>query len=89
MLNANGVEHIFFNPGGERGLLLATIAKYRILGKTGPPAVDWGRYNINVNCITPGVKHPLTRRTIAAWATPEQINERIPLAYMGESRGSG
>lgn len=66
-----------------------TIAKYRILGKTGPPAVDWGRYNINVNCITPGVKHPLTRRTIAAWATPEQINERIPLAYMGESRGSG
>ncbi|MFC2038443.1 thiamine pyrophosphate-dependent enzyme [Chloroflexota bacterium] len=37
--NANGVEKIFFNPGGEMGLLLATIAKYRILGKPCPQLI--------------------------------------------------
>ncbi|MFC1921234.1 thiamine pyrophosphate-requiring protein [Chloroflexota bacterium] len=36
VLNAYGVEHIFFNPGGEQGALLATIAKYRLLGKPCP-----------------------------------------------------
>ncbi|MEK7353624.1 MAG: thiamine pyrophosphate-dependent enzyme [Chloroflexota bacterium] len=36
VLNANGVEHIFFNPGGEMGALLATISKFRILGKQTP-----------------------------------------------------
>jgi len=38
-LNAHGVEHIFFNPGGEQGALLATIAKYRLLGKPCPRLV--------------------------------------------------
>ncbi len=36
VLNANGVEHIFFNPGGEMGPILATIAKYRVSGKPAP-----------------------------------------------------
>ncbi len=36
VLNANGVEHIFFNPGGEQGATLATIAKYRVSGKPCP-----------------------------------------------------
>ena len=36
VLNANGVEHIFFNPGGEQGPILATISKYRISGKPAP-----------------------------------------------------
>ena len=36
VLNANGVEHIFFNPGGEQGPTLATVAKYRVSGKPTP-----------------------------------------------------
>jgi acetolactate synthase-1/2/3 large subunit len=36
VLNANGVEHIFFNPGGEMGALLATISKFRMQGKPAP-----------------------------------------------------
>lgn len=36
VLNANGVENIFFNPGGEQGPTLATIAKYKVSGKPSP-----------------------------------------------------
>lgn len=39
VLNAHGVEHIFFNPGGEMGSLLATISKFRILGKSTPQLI--------------------------------------------------
>jgi len=39
VLNAHGVEKIFFNPGGEQGPLLATISKFRILGKKAPQLV--------------------------------------------------
>jgi acetolactate synthase-1/2/3 large subunit len=39
VLNANGVEKIFFNPGGEQALLLATIAEYRLQGKLCPQLV--------------------------------------------------
>src|SRR4030042_2408382 len=36
VLNANGVEHIFFNPGGEQAAIQATIAKFRLSGKRTP-----------------------------------------------------
>lgn len=39
VLNANGVEHIFFNPGGEMGSLLATISRFRLLGKRTPQLI--------------------------------------------------
>jgi acetolactate synthase-1/2/3 large subunit len=39
VLNANGVEKIFFNPGGEQASLLATIARYRLQGKPAPQLV--------------------------------------------------
>jgi len=36
VLNANGVEHIFFNPGGEMAAIQATIAKLRTSDKRAP-----------------------------------------------------
>lgn len=39
VLNANGVENIFFNPGGEQGSILATISKYRVSGRPSPRLV--------------------------------------------------
>jgi acetolactate synthase I/II/III large subunit len=36
VLNANGVENIFFNPGGEQATIQATISRYRIAGKRAP-----------------------------------------------------
>ncbi|MEK7353622.1 MAG: SDR family NAD(P)-dependent oxidoreductase [Chloroflexota bacterium] len=61
-------------------------AKAGVINLTRSLAVDWGKYNINVNCIAPGIINtPLTQRTIASWSTPEQINERIPLGYMAEA----
>ncbi len=39
VLNANGVEDIFFNPGGEQAPMLATIAKFRSSDKRAPRLV--------------------------------------------------
>jgi len=61
-------------------------AKAGVINLTRSLAADWGKYKINVNAIAPGViDTPLTRRTIAAWSTPEQINQHIPLGRMGEA----
>jgi NAD(P)-dependent dehydrogenase (short-subunit alcohol dehydrogenase family) len=61
-------------------------AKAAVIQLTRTLAVDWGKYRINVNCISPGVINtPLTQRTIAVWETPEQIRQRIPLEVMGEA----
>jgi NAD(P)-dependent dehydrogenase (short-subunit alcohol dehydrogenase family) len=61
-------------------------AKAAVIQLTRTLAVDWGKYGINVNCISPGVINtPLTQRTIAVWETPEEIKARIPLEVMGEA----
>lgn len=61
-------------------------AKAGVINLTRSLAVDWGKHRINVNAIAPGViDTPLTRRTLAAWSTREQISERIPLGRMGEA----
>ena len=39
VLNANGVEKIFFNPGGEQGAVLGTIAELRSLGRPCPQLI--------------------------------------------------
>ena len=36
VLNANGVEHIFFNPGGDICPLQVALLKYRVSGKPSP-----------------------------------------------------
>ena len=55
-------------------------AKAGVINLTRSLAVDWAKYNINVNCIAPGIINtPLTQRTLATWSTPEQLNERVPL----------
>ncbi len=39
VLNANGIEHIFFNPGGDTAPIQAAILKYAALGKKAPKLV--------------------------------------------------
>jgi NAD(P)-dependent dehydrogenase (short-subunit alcohol dehydrogenase family) len=69
---------------GSPNLASYGAAKAGVINLTRSLAADWGKYKINVNAIAPGViDTPLTRRTIAAWATPEQITQRIPLGRMG------
>lgn len=63
-----------------------SAAKAGVINLTQSLALDWAKYNINVNCIAPGIINtPLTQRTLAAWSTPEQLNARIPLGYVGEA----
>jgi len=61
-------------------------AKAAVIQMTRTLAVDWGKFGINVNCISPGIINtPLTQRTFALWQTPEEIRQRIPLEVMGEA----
>jgi acetolactate synthase-1/2/3 large subunit len=39
VLNANGVRHIFFNPGGETAPVQTAIAQLRIAGKSAPEMI--------------------------------------------------
>jgi acetolactate synthase-1/2/3 large subunit len=39
VLNANGIEHIFFNPGGEMGLLQVSLLKYRATSNRAPKMI--------------------------------------------------
>ena len=61
-------------------------AKAGVINLTRSLAADWGKYNINVNCIAPGVINtPLTQRTLLRMSTEEQISQRIPLGRLGEA----
>ena len=70
---------------GSPNLASYGAAKAGVINLTRSLAADWGKYKINVNAIAPGIiDTPMTRRTIAAWSTAEQIGQRIPLGRMGE-----
>lgn len=70
---------------GSPNLASYGAAKAGVMNLTRSLAIEWGKYKINVNAIAPGViDTPLTRRTIAAWLTVDQITEHIPLGRIGE-----
>ena len=61
-------------------------AKAGVINLTRNLAVEWGKYNINVNCIAPGlVNTPLTQRTIAREPALANIAKGVPLGRMGET----
>jgi len=60
--------------------------KAGVINITKTLAAEWGRYNINVNCITPGlIDTPLTQRTFAKSPAINSIIERIPKGRMGSA----
>ena len=70
---------------GSANLTGYGAGKAGVINLTRALAVDWGKHNINVNCVAPGVTNtPLTERALAHWFNLEQITERIPLGRMGE-----
>lgn len=68
---------------GVPGMVHYTAAKHGVLGLTRALAVEWGKYNINVNCICPGA----TTTPLMLNATTDQWRRdrvrRIPLGRMG------
>jgi NAD(P)-dependent dehydrogenase (short-subunit alcohol dehydrogenase family) len=56
-----------------------TAAKHGIAGLTKSLAVEWGKYNINVNCICPGATEtPMFLTTLSEEARRQRV-KRIPL----------
>jgi len=39
VLNANGIEHVFFNPGGDLAPIQAAVLKYKAMGRQAPKLV--------------------------------------------------
>jgi NAD(P)-dependent dehydrogenase (short-subunit alcohol dehydrogenase family) len=61
-------------------------AKAGVISLTKTLAVLWGKYNINVNCIAPGlINTPLTQRTAAREPAFANIAKGVPLGRMGET----
>ena len=76
----------FGSTGGLSGVPYMahyTAAKHGIVGLTKALAVEWGKYNINVNCICPGA----TQTAMLLQSTTEEYRKerikRIPLKRLG------
>jgi NAD(P)-dependent dehydrogenase (short-subunit alcohol dehydrogenase family) len=69
---------------GVPGMVHYTAAKHGVLGLTRALAVEWGKYNIHVNCVCPGA----TATPLMFNATTEQWRagrvKRIPLSRLGQ-----
>ncbi len=60
--------------------------KAGVINLTKTLAVEWGRYNINVNCIAPGlIDTPLTQRTFAKSPAFNSMIDKIPKGRMGSA----
>ena len=68
---------------GVPGMVHYTAAKHGVLGLTRALAVEWGKYNVHVNCICPGATTtPLMLGcTDEKWRAERQ--KRIPLDRLG------
>ena len=63
-------------------------AKHGVVGLTRALAVDWGQFNIRVNCVCPGLTYTDLARSIAE-KNPEMMRQRelrIPLARGAQPR---
>jgi 3-oxoacyl-[acyl-carrier protein] reductase len=70
---------------GGSGMSSYIAAKAAVMALTRATAAEWAQYDINVNCIAPGiVDTPMTQHTIAKFMTPERLKAHVPLNRMGK-----
>jgi gluconate 5-dehydrogenase/2-deoxy-D-gluconate 3-dehydrogenase len=75
--------------GAHRGLLETSpycASKGGVLLLTKSLAVEWAKYNIRVNCISPGVfKTPLNKQALAIPERRDRIISRTPMGRIGQT----
>jgi NAD(P)-dependent dehydrogenase (short-subunit alcohol dehydrogenase family) len=71
---------------GHPGNLAYAAAKHGVIGMTKVMAVEWGKYNVNVNCIGPGVtKTPMTMAAFEDKALYDRQVSLVPMGRLGET----
>ncbi|MBV6756665.1 SDR family NAD(P)-dependent oxidoreductase [Rhodococcus opacus] len=79
---------VIVNVGSGAGLAAApntasyVAAKHGIVGLTKALAVDWGQYDIRVNCVCPGFTWTELARSVSE-ARPEMMKERVSRIPLG------
>ena len=68
---------------GVPGMAHYTAAKHGVLGLTRALAVEWGKYNVHVNCICPGATTTPLMITATTPKWRQQRVKRIPLSRLG------
>jgi len=82
MINTSSVSGKLGHPGN----LAYAAAKHGVIGMTKVMAVEWGKYNVNVNCIGPGViRTPLTLGAFKDKERYEELVRQVPMGRLGET----
>lgn len=70
---------------GLPGNVAYAAAKHGVIGMTKVMAVEWGKYNVNVNCIGPGpTKTPMTAAVFSDQERYQSLVNKIPMGRPGE-----
>jgi NAD(P)-dependent dehydrogenase (short-subunit alcohol dehydrogenase family) len=74
--------------GGD-GLVVYATAKTALVGFTRALALEWARFNVQVNCIAPGIFPDPVSHTEAMAGREEALMKQIPLRRFGDLREVG
>lgn len=75
---------------GGKEMVVYTIAKTGLVGFTRAQALEWAPYNIQVNCIAPGLfPDPMTTSEEGLRQRNERAAQTVPLGRVGELREVG
>jgi NAD(P)-dependent dehydrogenase (short-subunit alcohol dehydrogenase family) len=76
----------FGSTGGLSGVPYMahyTAAKHGVVGLTKALAVEWGKYNVHVNCICPGATQTAMLMSTTDEAYRKERSRRVPLQRLG------
>ncbi len=70
---------------GHPGNMAYAAAKHGVIGMSKVMAVEWGKHNINVNCIGPGViRTPMTEAAFENRKRYQDLVSKVPMGRLGE-----
>jgi NAD(P)-dependent dehydrogenase (short-subunit alcohol dehydrogenase family) len=70
---------------GHPGALASATAKHGLIGMAKVMAAERAKYDVNVNCIAPGVTEtPMTKKTFTDSAKLQELVNKVPMGRLAE-----